>query len=242
MHILPSIYLLSGDSYAVVNYRALGNVYAIRTPEGIVMVDCGVPDDSWKLIQSNLEYWGINDPITHVLISHAHVDHCGNAKMLQERGAKIIMSEAGLGFSEAGGFNTFRDEVLEEGTYNYYPAFTPDVALKADEVTEMDINGLHFKFIPVPGHSTCSIAIYVEVDGRRVMFTGDAIAPLGMLCREVNIGWTGDPNFDRQVRAKSYERLQYYDVDVVLGGHGAPVLADGTKVLRDAAKAAFLAR
>ncbi len=238
MRVTEHTYVLSGTNYSAGEYGPLGNVYAIRTGQGMILIDCGLPDSGLEVINETLNYYGIQDPITHVLITHAHVDHCGNAKYYQEQGAKIVVGAGDVDYlCKAGGFNMFRDTRVEETTYHIFPAFTPDIQIAEDQ--EMVINGLNFKFILIPGHSMGSMAIQVTVDGKVLMFVGDVIRPAGIFCETIIPEWRGDPKFDRMAFVDSMVKLAQYDTDMVLPGHGTLVVRDGTKVLRIAAKAAY---
>ena len=159
----------------------------------MILIDCGLPDSGLEVINETLNYYGIQDPITHVLITHAHVDHCGNAKYYQEQGAKIVVGAGDVDYlCKAGGFNMFRDTRVEETTYHIFPAFTPDIQIAEDQ--EMVINGLNFKFILIPGHSMGSMAIQVTVDGKVLMFVGDVIRPAGFSAKQSFLSGEGIPS------------------------------------------------
>lgn len=69
--------------------------WAVNTSEGIIVIDplfdYSVEDEVWN----GLTKLGL-DPkrIRYVVISHAHSDHVGGARFLQDRGARIVMSGA----------------------------------------------------------------------------------------------------------------------------------------------------
>jgi metallo-beta-lactamase class B len=69
--------------------------WAVITSEGIIVIDplfdYSVEDEVWN----GLTKLGF-DPkrIRYVVISHAHSDHVGGARFLQDRGARIVMSAA----------------------------------------------------------------------------------------------------------------------------------------------------
>ena len=239
MRITKNLYLLSGGNYSAGEYNALGDVYGIYTSEGLILIDCGLPEVSLPIINENLEYWGLEkEPITHVIITHAHVDHCGNAKYYQEKGAQIIVGEGDVDYlCKAGGFNRFHDTRFEQGTYHIFPAFTPDIAI--DEDKELLLNGLKFKFITIPGHTVGSLAIYLEMDEKRILFTGDSIYPMGINCEKVDLGWRGDPKYDNKAFIRSIVKLSdTVECDMVLPGHGNLCLRNGSNVIWNAAKTA----
>lgn len=239
MRVTNHVYVLSGGHYGADNYGTLGAVYGIRTQNGMILVDCGLPKTGMEMIQGTLDYYEIKDKINYVLITHSHGDHCGNAKYLQDIGAKIVAGEGDVEYlCKAGGFVLFRDTRCEEGFYHRYPAFTPDIIIDKDK--ELVLDGLTFRFILIPGHSQGSMAIRLAYDGKSMLFVGDSITPLGIQCDSVELGWKGDPQYDPKAQLNSMVKLSEIDTDMILPGHGNICLRNGTFVLRNAAKEAFV--
>lgn len=239
MKITQNLYMLSGCFFCGGDYDQFGNIYGIHTPEGMILIDSGLPGHGAEMVADTMKFWGLEDKISHVIVTHGHVDHAGNGKYYQDMGAKIIVGEGDADYlCEAGGFSLFHETRFDEGAMHLFPAFTPDILIKEDCV--MEINGIKFEFIMIPGHTVGSIAIRVNLDGKVIMFTGDSISPYGDQCKETNISWHGDPKWDPPTFVESMLKLQEYECDMVLGGHLAIVVRNGTKVLRKAAKTAFL--
>jgi metallo-beta-lactamase class B len=71
------------------------SVWALRTTEGIILVDAIFDYSVEAEVIDGLRKLNI-DPaeIRYVIISHAHGDHSGGAAILQRLGAQIVMSEA----------------------------------------------------------------------------------------------------------------------------------------------------
>jgi metallo-beta-lactamase class B len=70
------------------------SAWALKTREGIILLDTIYPYNSEELIVGGMRKVGL-DPkdIKYVVISHAHQDHIGGAEMLQKRyGARVVMS------------------------------------------------------------------------------------------------------------------------------------------------------
>jgi metallo-beta-lactamase class B len=70
------------------------SAWALRTREGIILLDTIYPYNSEELIVGGMRKLGL-DPkdIKYVVISHAHQDHIGGAEMLQKRyGPRVVMS------------------------------------------------------------------------------------------------------------------------------------------------------
>jgi glyoxylase-like metal-dependent hydrolase (beta-lactamase superfamily II) len=103
----------------------------------------------------------------------------------------------------------------------------------------MDINGISFEFIQIPGHTPGSMAIKLLFDGKTMLFTGDALQPDGLFLENISLGWQGDPNFNHLSIVESMKKFMQYETDMILPGHGKVCLRNGTKVLLQAAQTAF---
>ncbi|WP_342479072.1 MBL fold metallo-hydrolase [Paenibacillus sp. FSL H7-0350] len=235
MKITNNIFVLSGSYFSAVNNVAtLGEVYGIHTPNGLILIDCGTAVTGLAMLKETLSYFNVNEPITHCIITHAHHDHCGSAKELQEAGTIIIVGQEDAAYCTNGGVWGLNSPFDKEQAY---PAFTPDLLIAEDQVLE--INGISFEFIKVPGHTPGSMAIRISLDDKIVLFTGDMLQPDGFLLNAVNFGWKGDPFFNRQMTVDSMMKLMLYDTDMILPGHGKLCLRNGTSLLRYAAQVAF---
>jgi len=236
MRVTDSIYVLSGGYFSASgNTETLGDVYGIRTEKGVVLIDSGAPATGPAMMRETLDYFRVREPVTHLIVTHAHWDHCGGAKELQDAGAKVIVGHEDYGYCVNGGVlgmgSPFDDEQL-------FPAFMPDITIEKDQTLE--INGISFEFIKIPGHTPGSMAIRTERDGKRVMFTGDSVHPDGLCLETVSLGWQGDPAFSREAVVASMTKLMGYETDVLLPGHGKLCLRNGTALLRLAARTAFV--
>ena len=235
MRITNNIYMLSGSHFAAGDTRILGDVYGIRTAQGVILIDSGASEIGPAVLRETLAYFDVAEPVTHLILTHAHWDHCGGAKELQEAGAKVAVGQEDAVYCTNGGvkgmYTPFDNEQL-------FPAFKPDIIIGGDQT--MEINGLLFEFIKIPGHTPGSIAVRVAVDGKTALFTGDALQPDGIFLNDVSLGWQGDPAFSRADIVDSMMKLMKYETDLILPGHGKMCLRNGTKVLRQAAQRAFL--
>ena len=69
------------------------SAWALRTSEGIIVIDTIFPYNSEELIIGGMRKVGL-DPknVKYLLVSHAHSDHIGGAEMLQARyGTRVVM-------------------------------------------------------------------------------------------------------------------------------------------------------
>jgi metallo-beta-lactamase class B len=127
--------------------------WAVVTSEGIIVIDplfdYSVEDEVWN----GLTKLGL-DPkrIRYVVISHAHSDHVGGARFLQERGARVVMSAADW-------------DLLAADPGSWPKAKRDIVATDGQKLTLGDTTlTLHF----TPGHTLGTISTIIPVkDGAR---------------------------------------------------------------------------
>lgn len=230
MIISNNLFYLSGSCFSSVNDRGmLGEVYGINTSQGLILIDCGEALTGPSMIRDTLKKFNIKTPITHVILTHGHHDHCGGAKELQELGSKIIVGAGDADYCKHGGPKGTPDDIEQS-----FPAFIPDVEIFEDQ--EMIINGIVFEFIMIPGHTNGGMAIRVNVDGKFILFTGDTLEADGTFLNKFLFGWEGDPAFNKEKIVNSIMKLSKYETDIVLSGHGKICLMNGTKLIRQSAK------
>ena len=161
-----------GDTYAAVGSTALLPIYKLNERD-IVLIDTGYA----KLDRAGLtNLLDGNDLVPkYVLCSHAHFDHTGNVRYLQQRyGAKAIISliEAGISVNPdsyranyvALTYGKSRELFLEE-------CFTADEVLRETD-TSLELDGRTFGILPLPGHSAGHLG-FVTPDG--VAYAGDCL-------------------------------------------------------------------
>lgn len=230
MIISNNLFYLSGSCFSSVDDKGmLGEVYGINTSQGLILIDCGEALTGPSMIKNTLKKFNIKTPITHVILTHGHHDHCGGAKELQEIGAKIIVGEGDADYCRQWGPKGTSDDIEQS-----FPAFIPDLEISIDQ--KMIINDVIFEFIMIPGHTNGGMAIRTKIDGKFILFTGDTLEPDGTLLNKFLFGWEGDPAFNKQTIVKSIMKLTKYKVDMVLSGHGKICLTNGTKLICQAAK------
>ena len=81
------------------NLYALGRtstvVWALTTPDGILLIDAGYPDQLESVLLPQMRAAGLDpDDVRYVLLGHGHADHFGGASYFQQRGARVALSAA----------------------------------------------------------------------------------------------------------------------------------------------------
>lgn len=236
MQVTRSVYVVSGASYDL-----LGNVYAIRGERGVALVDSG-ESVAAPVIEASLARWGMGDlPVTHLFLTHGHMDHAGCAAYFQAKGAKIIVQEGDAHMLREGGFPA---NLTPYGEGYIYPPCEPDHVITREEVLEFE--DFRLLAVPLPGHTNGSTFYEMEdirersdgKPGRTILFTGDTYS----FDRErdedhIVLCWKGSPDYDPVKLKKSFDAAcQRFSPDVTLSGHGMPLFANGNEILRAAAR------
>lgn len=161
-----------GNTYAAVGSTALLPIYKLNERD-IVLIDTGYAKLDRAGLVNLLDGSGLVPK--YVLCSHAHFDHTGNVRYLQERyGAKAILSliEAGISVNPdsyranyvALTYGKSRELFLEE-------CFTADRVLQETD-TSLELDGRTFGILPLPGHSAGHLG-FVTPDG--AAYVGDCL-------------------------------------------------------------------
>ena len=161
-----------GNTYAAVGSTALLPIYKLNERD-IVLIDTGYAKLDRAGLVNLLDGSGLVPK--YVLCSHAHFDHTGNVRYLQERyGAKAILSliEAGISVNPdsyranyvALTYGKSRELFLEE-------CFTADRVLRETD-TSLELDGRTFGILPLPGHSAGHLG-FATPDG--AAYVGDCL-------------------------------------------------------------------
>jgi metallo-beta-lactamase class B len=132
------------------------NSWALVTSDGIIILDTLFTYNSEEEIVGGLKKLSL-DPmkVKFVIITHAHGDHVGGAKLLQDLShAKIVMGGP--------------DWDLIEKSVNGYPAGKPRRDITADDGQKITLGDTTVTIVTTPGHTkgTLSMIFPVKDNGR----------------------------------------------------------------------------
>ena len=167
-----------GRTYAAVGATALMPVYKL-TDTDIVLMDTGYAKLDRSALTNLIEDNGFR--LRGILCSHAHFDHTGNVRYLQQRygcqaAAQII--EAGISVNpDAYRANYVALTYGKSHEYFLEECFLADVIIPAD-ADHVDFCGARFGILQLPGHSAGHIGI---VTPDNVAYVGDCLIDEGQI-------------------------------------------------------------
>ena len=177
------------------------NCYVVRTERGAPQAVVIDPGDDPNDLRMEIARMGVS--VAGILVTHTHYDHIGAvADLAEATGAPVYMSEV-----EA--------PVLARPD-DYYPGhrirpWDTVVALSGDE--QIDLAGISFETVNVPGHSPGHIAFYADLS----LFSGDVLFA-------GSVGRTDLPMASWDTLVESIRTLvdRFPPETVVYSGHGPP--------------------
>lgn len=147
--------------------------YLIPHSSGVVLVECG-PGSTLSVLQSALAERGYSPAdVTHVLLTHIHLDHAGAAGWLARQGTEVYVHPVGAPhmlnpeklLASAGRIYGDRMDSL----WGEFLSVPEDRLTVAEDAQEIVIGNLGFTPINTPGHAYHHHAYLFE----NICFTGD---------------------------------------------------------------------
>lgn len=198
--IIKDIFIIGGPD---ITEGRDGCIYLINLGE-LILVDTGA---GWSVedVIGNIKKLGF-DPknLAKIILTHCHIDHIGGAPEIKRRfGSKIYIHKLDAPPLENG------DPILTAANW-YQTSFPPtpvDVKFNLPEEI-LTIGGQKIMCLHTPGHTPGSICIYMDKNGKRILFGQDLHGPIL-------------PEFGSNLEdyGRSTKKLLDLDADILCEGH-----------------------
>jgi len=211
------------------------NIAMIRTNNGFVLIDTGMPESEEKIFEIVEEIFGENAKPEAIILTHGHFDHVGSIeKLLTQWNVPVYAHPLEIPYLTGQKNYPDPDGTVEGGLVAKISPMFPNVGIHlGNHVKPLPDNGelpylSEWKWIHTPGHSDGHISLFREKD--RTLIAGDAfitvkqdsLSKVLVQKREVN----GPPRYlttDWQLAKKSVEKLAALHPRVAVTGHGLPM-------------------
>lgn len=203
------------------------HVYVIRQGDEAVLIDFG--DGS---ILERLSEIGVRR-VTDILMTHHHRDQAQGLWRAAALGARLWVPHAEQDLFHSVDFHWAGREI--RNSYNNredrFSLLEPvPVAGTLRDYDRVRFGGLEVTVIPTPGHTTGSISLFVEIDGRRVAFVGDLIYAPGKLWSLAATQWSYNGGEGIAGTILSLLDLKERGAELLLPSHGEPIAEAGPAV------------
>jgi len=135
----------------------VNSYFLVNDKNEAIVIDSG---ENYKRIKQTEEEYGFI--IKAVLLTHAHFDHAGNAKKLQDDGAKIYVSKKDAP-------KLLNDDNLSRDFGRNFDYLTADFTFEDND--QLEVCGIKIKVLITPGHTDGSACFIVD----NMIFTGDTL-------------------------------------------------------------------
>ncbi len=160
-----------------------------------ILVDCGISGSEGKILKVLESLGGNPKKVSLIILTHAHQDHSGSVKELQElTGAKVAIQKEDVQYLVQGvsakvtpttGFARLMARFIKHRPQSEKGGIVPDIIIE----NELDLNefGVNGKAISTPGHTEGSLSVFLESGNCMV---GDIIGKslgrvaTGMFCND----------------------------------------------------------
>ncbi len=176
-------------------------IYLIDTGTNLVLIDTGAGRTFDVLIENiqSLDFEPEN--LEKIIVTHAHIDHIGTlSEFKKEFDTSIIAHKKDAKKIETG-------ENIGADLYGlpYEPC---QVDKKISEKTKtLEMGNQTFKILHIPGHTPGSIAIYLDIEDKRVLFGQDIHGPYSL------------PGANVSQAQNSLKKLLKLKADILCEGH-----------------------
>lgn len=205
-------------------FRDTCNVYVLRSGREAVLIDFGS-----GAVLDELAGLGV-DRVTDVLVTHHHRDQVQGLQRAADAGARIWVPPVERGLvADVDRHWLMRPldndyELLQDRFSLLEPVA---VTGTVDEYRTRRYGAFDVYTLPTPGHTVGSVTYVVEVDGRRLAFSGDLLYGEGKVWSLAATQWTYTEIEGQRATYLSLGNLALHRPDLVLPSHGEPIADPG---------------
>src|SRR5688572_22708387 len=201
-------------------FRDTCNVYVLCSGREAVLVDFGSGDVLGHLAEIGMER------VTDVLMTHHHRDQGQGLARAVQAGIRIWVPH-----TEQDLFHSVDAHWQARQIYNNYNVRqdrfslleSVPVAGTLQDYETRQFGAYAVKVLPTPGHTTGSISLLVELNGKQMLFSGDLIYGLGRVVSLSATQWTYNGAEGVAAGLASLLDLQNRQIDLLLPSHGDPI-------------------
>lgn len=207
------------------------NTYLLETPQGLVLIDTGLPKTTGKILTAASQLGYSPRQLSHIVLTHAHPDHIGSvAELVRATGAQTWMHAVDAPQVERGEMRPvfplpdWRARLMYaamkvlpnkiEPAHIDHPVSDGDV---------LPFGGL--RVVHVPGHCAGQIALHAPERG--LLFAADSCMNLLGLKQSLL-------NEDAALGRASLRRLAALSFEIACFGHGKPIMQHADVRFREA--------
>ena len=224
---------INQNVYLFENIKGANSFLYISDKNEISIIDSGMPGNANKILSQISELDISFDKIKHIILTHADIDHMGSvADLKNATGALVAIHENEVSYllgEKMRKLEGLRGRVIGlifRILFKFIKTkrIIPDITLKEGDF----IGGL--EVIYSPGHTEGSISLYSAATG---LFSGDAIIT------DINSNIKGFKNrsaSDALEAAKTINKIKQLKFEILLPGHGSPVLKNASDKLKEYSK------
>jgi glyoxylase-like metal-dependent hydrolase (beta-lactamase superfamily II) len=221
---------INQNIYLFENINGANSYLYISDKNEISIIDSGMPGNANKILSQISELDISLEKIKYIIVTHSDIDHTGSVIDLKNAtGALVAIHEKEVPYllgEKKKKLNGIIGRMMSlifgillklMKTQNV----VPDLTLKEGDF----IGGL--KVISCPGHTEGSISLY---NAETVLFSGDAI----ITDKHSNIkGFNNIATSDTLEAEKTINKIKQLKFEVLLPGHGSPVLKNASDKVRE---------
>jgi glyoxylase-like metal-dependent hydrolase (beta-lactamase superfamily II) len=180
-------------------------IFLVDVGEGeSVLIDCGA-GNSFDTLVKNIRSIGLEPAkIKTLILTHCHIDHIGAAKkFINNFNVRTVAHELDA--------DAIEEKNNPKTAASWYGADYQPVKLDHILFSELEIlkiGDVQFNCLHTPGHTPGSIAVYCDIEGKKVLFGQDIHGPF-------------DPSFrsNKEDWRESMKKLLAMEADILCEGH-----------------------